>query len=259
MRCITVFLFILLTGPVYCGGFEEMITCYQSLPGTFKNEYSHEPLSLCEKGMTGEFLHANPYKIQGMGWNFAGISFGRGAWAGYGEIKLYNLEELYSLTTLTGGAAMRLSHAIAGALSVEYARESFGGYGNYDGLALNTQVSFQQGNFGASAALSKLTVARRYEAKNDQPEPMLFLAYRGDGVLLAAGLMKSSQQGGRFFASQEIRIAKSIGLRLGYMNNPNVLRWGLDFSLKMVRLTMTYIGVDRLNDTIVPGISAGSR
>jgi len=27
----------------------------------------------------------------------------------------------------------------------------------------------------------------------------------------------------------------------------------------MVRLTMTYIGVDRLNDTIVPGISAGSR
>lgn len=236
-----------------------MVTCYQSLPGTFKKEYSHEPLSVCQKGITAEFLHANPYEIPGMGWNFAGISVGHDAWAAYGEVKLYNLEELYSLTTLTGGVAMRLPRTIAGALSVEYARESFGRYGDYDGLALNSQVSFQQGNFGASAALSKLRLSKRYETENDHPEPMLFLSYRGDGVLVAVGFMKSNQQGNRFFAGQEIRITKSIGLRLGYMNNPNVLRWGLDFSLKMVRLTLTYIGVDRLNDTIVPGISAGSR
>jgi hypothetical protein len=79
----------------------------------------------------------------------------------------------------------------------------------------------------------------------------------GDGMIFSGGFRESSQSKGRWFFKQDITIIKGTDLELGYMNNPNLLQWGLDLSWKSFRLSFGYLVISRLNNTMLIGLAWG--
>lgn len=236
-----------------------MILWNYSFPSVSEMNYSVESFAVCSRGLKADFLHADPYRLGSLSWNFIGLAYGREKWGAFAQARLYGLDGLYDNTEFATGAALKLSPHMAGSIFTKFAFESFEGFGEYRSLDLGVQATFKKGNLGATTALNGIKLLRPYADKQARLEPMFIGSYSTAGhMVLSAGFRKSSQQRNRFMANHDIRLTPAIGLNLGYMNNPNVLRWGLDFSWKKVRLMVTYIGMDKLNDTIVLGVSAGS-
>ena len=79
----------------------------------------------------------------------------------------------------------------------------------------------------------------------------------GDGMIFSMGFKSLYTMQSRWFFKQDINIIKGADLELGYLNNPNILQWGLDLSWKSVRLSFAYQGIGKLNDSVVMGLSWG--
>jgi hypothetical protein len=79
------------------------------------------------------------------------------------------------------------------------------------------------------------------------------------GILLSAGYSNPGLGLSRWYFGQRAALFDHAVVKLGLLNNPNVLFWGLDLSWKRITLDFTYFAIGRLTDTSVMGISYGAR
>ncbi len=124
-------------------------------------------------------------------------------------------------------------------------------------LTLILKYHFKKNNLAGAMSLNRINLEKPYDYSRQIEPAVMGAVDLGDGMIFSAGFRESEGKQGRWFFKQDIAIVKGADLELGYMNNPNILRWGLDLSWKSLRLSFSYLAISRLNDTMVIGLSRG--
>lgn len=221
--------------------------------------FSFEPASVCSSGYGAIFIHGNPYQNAALSWDFASARYGFGRLGILASYRIYALDDLYGDATYSLGVASKMVNKTYLHISGRYSRESFEGVGNFSGVDCEIRASYHRDNFIGLVGFDGLNLNKPYEnAALDQANPSATLIYSHPGsYVLAAGFKRSGAAWNRWYFDHRIQLAPSLDMRLGYITNPNVVEWGLDLTHKSFRLIFTYLGVSRLNDTILFGISVG--
>ncbi len=240
-------------------GFDEMILWQYDIPGDSSRVINLEPSRLCRRGLETAFLHANPYGIRSLDWNYAIIRYGFGRTGLFGQFGSYGLDGYYARYTYSLGAAARITESFSSAVSGNFQTEDFNRAGNYSRANLNIRVSHRYRGFRGILGLSEINLKSDYGTSNSKGSgPWACISYLfKDGIQLNASVKRTQYNRTRWLIGQDIDISDAIDIHIGLLNRPDVFFGRLDLSYKSVTLMLTYNSVSRLNDTIVLGFAFG--
>jgi hypothetical protein len=257
---ITVLVTLLTSSNLLASGFDEMILWPYDIPDDSSRVINLEPSRICRRGLEGAFLHANPYRIQSLDWDYATVRYGIGRAGLFGQFGSYGLDGYYTKYSYTLGAATRMTESLSSAISGNFQRESFNHAGEYSRADLNIRVSYLYRRFGSILGLSRIKLGSDYEVSNDgSPGPWACISYLfNGGIRLSASIKRNQYDRTRWLISQDIDISDAIDVHIGLLNRPRVFFGRLDLSYQWITLVLSYHSVSRLNDTIVLGLAVGS-
>ena len=257
MKRIILIIILLSAAKISASGFDNMMLWRFDLPAYNSKSFSFEPLSMSKQGINAILLHADPYRISSLYWNYAAFKYGMGKWGFYGSARFYGLKDLYSNDRVELGALYRPNSNIAFALSTNHELEQYSGYEQYIRIDFDAKISGSVGNFIGMIDVDKINVEKPYDFPGvATPEPMIYGAYRSNGYYqLSVGAKRLNTKRTRWFFDQDINIIDNVGVRLGFYNNPNVFNWGLDLNWRLFTFEFTYFAVSKLNDTMALGLS----
>jgi hypothetical protein len=254
------YLLIVLLFPIQAlraSGPDEMILWRYQAPIVSEEHFSLSTGQIYRQGMKGIFLYSNPYRINSLGWNYAGLKYGSGHWGIIGSFRSYSLSDLYSDYRASLGLAVNPLGEWGLSAGCNYGREEFGRGNKYAGFNLDLGLSYTKDNLSGELAMKRINVKMPYDFPR-RAEPQVTGAINlGDGMIFTAGYKRLYTKEGRWFFRQDIDIIEGASLDLGYINNPNILHWGLDLSWKSLNFNFVYLVVGRLNDTMAMGLSWG--
>lgn len=257
---IVFFIALLTSSNLLASGFDEMILWPYDIPDDSSSVINLEPSRLCRRGLEAAFLHANPYGIQSLDWDYATVRYGIGHAGLFGQFGSYGLDGYYTKYTYSFGAAIRVTESLSSAISGNFKRESFYRAGNYLRADLNIRVSHRYRRLRSILGLSRMKLGSDYEVSNDgSPGPWACISYLFKGGIRLSASIKRNQYGRtRWLISQDIDISDAIDVHIGLLNRPRVFFGRLDLSYQWITLVLSYHSVSRLNDTIVLGLAVGS-
>jgi hypothetical protein len=251
----------LLLIPVKCafgGGFDDMIQWRYEAPIMPKGQFSLAPNQVYRKSSEILLLHSNPYALSSLNWDYAALKYGAGRWGVFGKFRSYTLSNLYADYATSLGTAYEFSENLAISASGEYGNMKFGDAVSYSSINLNLGLSYSRRNMAGVIAVNRINLKKPYEHYGNA-EPMVIGSIDlGEGMIFSTGFRKQANGEGRWYIKQDIGIIDNIDLQLGYLNNPNILQWGLDLSWRSFRLGVGYMAISRLNDTLIMGLSWGA-
>lgn len=262
MRWILLTLLLIWAQVSMASGPDEMILGPRYLPGFGATGFV--PVEVCRAGLRAQFLHADPYGSNDfgeLGWSFAAMEYGAGRWGAFGRFRSYGLEGLYQDNSFVLGGALSPARGVSVSLSTTYEREEFGGENGYQRLDLGFSTSYTRSGAVLTGRFERLNLKKPYDFDGiTTPDFGLSGSYSFDnGITLGVGYDNPGLGPGRLSLAQRADLVDMVGLKLGFMNNPDLLFWGLDLSYKKLTLDFTYIAIGRLNDTMVLGLSYGER
>jgi hypothetical protein len=219
-----------------------------------------EPSRLCRPGSGAMVLHTNPYRLDDLYWNFAAARYGWRGLGGYVAFRSYRLGDLYNDVTITVGLAAHLYKGIYSSVSLARRREEFKGDDDFTRSACDFHISYDGGLIVAQVGLEELVTSNPYQVPGGgRSVPVLrATCFASDQIALLAGYRRDEFDRGRWHFGQDMTVTGGLQLRLAYVNNPNTLEWGLDFSYKSLRLGFGYLAANKLNDTVILGFSIGN-
>jgi hypothetical protein len=236
-------------------GLDEMILWRYESPIIPKGQLSFAPNQICSKGPGILLLHSNPYSLSSLNWDYATVKYGWGYWGIIGGLKSYALSDLYNDYKASLGMAYEPIEVLAVSASCDYGKLKFGSDTNFSRFDLNLGLSYLRKNLAGVIAVNRINLKKPYNY-SEKAEPMVMGSIDlGEGMIFSSGFRSQSSGEDRWFFTQNINIIKDIDLQLGYMNNPNILQWGLDLSWRSFRLGVGYMAISKLNDTLIMGIS----
>jgi hypothetical protein len=259
-RAMIRFLLIILLFPVQtilASGPDEMILWRYQAPIVPKGHYTLSTGQIFRPGAKAVFLYSNPYRVNSLGWNYGGFKYGFGRWGIVGSFRSYILSDLYGDYRATLGLAANPYREWGLSLNCEYGDEEFGQSDRYSRLDLDLGLSCSRKNLSGELALKRINIKRPYDYPQRVEPQVLGAIDLGDGMIFTAGFKELYTKEGRWFFRQDINIIGGANLDLGYINNPNILQWGLDLSWKSLNFSFVYLVVGRLNDTMIMGLSWG--
>ena len=257
MKRLIALLVLLTSARLAAGGFDDMVLWRYELPASSQNSFSLEPLRICQNGFMATFLHADPYRIGSLHWNYAAFKYGLTKWGIFGGARFYGLNDLYSDDLITIGGALRPHPDFALAISINHEREQFQEIDSYNRFDLDAKMSGSISSFTGVIDLDRISIMKSYDFPGmATPEPMFYgsLKFNKD-YRLSIGAKRLHTRRTRWFFNQDANIIDGIGLRLGYFSNPNVFNWGLDLNWKSFTFEFTYFAMSRLNDTMALGLT----
>jgi hypothetical protein len=236
-------------------GLDEMILWRCQSPIIPEGRYSLSTNQIFKPGLKAVFLYSNPYRINSLGWNYAGLKYGSGRWGFIGSFRSYSYSDLYNDYRTSLKLAANPYEECGFSIALDYEDERFGPDDRYSGLGLDLGFSYSWDKMSGELALKKINIKKPYNYPQ-RIEPQVIGAIElGDGMIFSAGYKELYNKEARWFFRQDIGITAGANLDLGYMNNPNILQWGLDLSWKSLNFSFVYLVVGRLNDTITMGLS----
>jgi hypothetical protein len=241
-------------------GIDESILWRYELSSGPADQFGFNPSFICGKGMGLMVLHSNPYQLNHLNWDFGSIKYGLGRIGFIGCFRSFRLSELYDNNTVSSGGAVMLNNHFGTSLMVNISTTKFGNFGNYSGSSLNVNLMYSVRDIMAIAGLKNITLKKPYSFPDiEKPEPYIIAKMSfGNGVQLLGGFRHLRTDINKWYFRQDIALSKGVGLSLGYMNNPNLLEWGLDLYWKNATLLFTYQAISKLNDTMILGLSFGT-
>jgi hypothetical protein len=257
MKRLVVILILFLSARLAASGFDDMVLWRYELPASSQNSFSLEPLNLSQDGFKAALLHADPYRISSLHWNYAAFKYGLTKWGIFGGARFYGLNNLYSNDQITLGGAFRPHPNFALAVSINNERELFQEIDSYNRIDLDAKISGSISGFTGGLDIDRINLSKSYDGPGIiTPEPMIYGSLRFDeNYQLSIGAKRLYAKRARWFFNQDANIINGIGLRLGYFSNPNVLNWGLDLNWKSFTFEFTYFAMSRLNDTMALGLT----
>jgi hypothetical protein len=238
-------------------GFDEMILWRYSSPIVPAGQYGSSPEQICRIGPNVLLLYSNPYNLRSLSWNFAAVNYGLGRWGVSGAFRSYSLNGLYGDYKTSMAFAYEPVENLGVSSSIDYSRLKFGEDASYNRIDLNIALSYTRKKFTGLLAINRINIKKPYDYP-ERVEPLILGAVDlGQGMIFNAGYKRTFTGESRWLFRQNIEIVRGANLNLGYMNNPNLLQWGLDLSWKSLNLSFGYHAVSRLNDTMVMGLSWG--
>jgi hypothetical protein len=247
-----------LTGAANCSGLDDMFLLDVNSAPFSKNAFSLEPGNVCSRGYGFMLMHTNPYQNAALNWDLFAARYGFDEIGLAAYFRSYRLENLYNNSLFAFGPAFSVGRGIFARGTLSYEREEFKTVGNYSRIDLAGIISVHKGGLTGQARLEGLNLKKQYaHANTNNPRQLIDISYFvNDKLRLSAGISRDSQKRTRWCFEQELALTGNFSLQLGYINNPNTLQWGLDFSYGSFRFLLNYIATNKLNDTIILGISA---
>ena len=89
-------------GMAFGSGFDSSVLEHFNYPA-LAGGLSFEPSRLCQAGYGALFLHAEPYQIGTLSWDFAAARFGWRGLGVYGVFRSYRLDDIYN--NITSGSS----------------------------------------------------------------------------------------------------------------------------------------------------------
>jgi hypothetical protein len=257
MKRLIAILVLLSSARLAASGFDDMVLWRYELPASSQNSFSLEPLSISQNGLKAAFLHADPYRIGSLDWNYAAFKYGLTKWGIFGGARFYGLNDLYSDDQIMLGGAMRPYPNFALAISINHEKEQFQEFNSYNRFDLDATISGSISDFTGVIDIDRINIMKSYDFPGiATPEPMFYGSLKFDkDYQLSIGLKRLYPKRTRWFFNQYANIIDGIGLRLGFISNPNVFNWGLDLNWKSFTFEFTYFAMSRLNDTMALGLS----
>jgi hypothetical protein len=220
------------------------------------DKYSNAPDNICRKKYQILFLHTHPYKIGGLNWNYAAATVGKGRWGAIGTIRSYNLDDIYSNTRLSIGGAAEAINQLFISLETIMEHEQFDYYGRYNKVSLLAEAQYLVKRASLSAGLQKISLSNQYGNSRKDPRPFINISVALDQRnRFSLGIIQAEKRRGCWFICHEVDIADYFSFHGGYLSYPNSAQCGLDFSWKKVKFSIIYQGIDKLDDTVIWGIS----
>ena len=224
---------------------------------TGESGYSNFPARICQKEYQATILHANPYRIGSLNWNYASGSSGWGRWGISSSFQSYSLSGLYDDYSIALGGAYRISDRLFISVDAVTQQEKFGErlYKSWGG---NIKSSYSQKVISISGGIDRIWLNQPYHnsAKNGVPY-LTVTAPINSNSRLGMGYIVNESSHGRWMFYQNIVLVEKINVDLGYISKPDILQCGLDFGWKSLRFGVIYQGIDKLDDTIIWSISTG--
>ena len=260
MRYIAFIIALMNSTNLLASRFDEMILWQYDIPGDSSKVINLEPSRLCRRGLEATFLHAKPYGISSLDWNYAIVRYGIGRAGLFGQFGSYGLNGYYKRYTYSFGSAIRITESISSAASGNLQTEDFHQAGDYSSADLSIRFSYKYQGFTGIMGLSGINLKSDYEAfggKSTKPWACISRIFN-NGIQLFASVRRVQSNRNRWLFGQYIDISDAIDIQIGLLNRPNVFYGRLDLSYKAVTLVVSYNSVSRLNDTIVIGVAFGS-
>jgi hypothetical protein len=224
--------------------------------GLNNRQFSKSPDAICRDGYQAIFLHTNPYKINSLNWNYAAGSKGAGRWGVSGSFRSYNLEDLYSDIKISIGGAFQANSHLYLSLETELEREEFKSIYNYNHVKLIPQAQIKSKSGSLSAGFNRICLNNPYSQASRYSMPFLtFSTHISNYSRFSIGYMQMESTRGRWQIYHDLTIPEFFSLGLGYLSFPELLQCGLDFGWKKIKFSIIYQGIDKLDDTIIWGIS----
>jgi hypothetical protein len=258
-NAVIVILILVACQPVFGSGFDNAVLERFDYDG-LSSGLSFEPSRLCRAGYGAAVMHTDPHGIDDLSWDYAAARYGRGEFGGYAAVRSYRLKNLYNDVTITAGLAARIYRGIYSSISLSSQNEEFNEAENFNRASASFRVSYDGVDFVSQAGLDEIVIKKPYDIPGDwRPEPIFRATYFvSDDIAISAGYRRDTLGRGRWRFGQEAILAGGLGIRLGYLNNPNTLEWGLDLSYKSIRFMFDYLAANKLSDTVILGISIGN-
>ncbi|OGC93470.1 MAG: hypothetical protein A2W25_05645 [candidate division Zixibacteria bacterium RBG_16_53_22] len=258
-RAVIISILIAACDMAFASGFDDAVMERFNYPSLATNGLSFEPSRLCRPGFGAGFLHTNPYRIGSLSWDFAAARYGRRGLGLYGSFRSYRLDDIYNDVTIEAGVASHIYKGIYSSVSVARQREDFRGNDDFVRLTCDFRVSYDGGDFIAQAGLEGVVIRNPYDISGGERSAPTFRAgyFATEDIMLSTGYRRDQFGRGRWTFGQETAIIPGVRLRLGFMNNPNTLEWGLDLSCKSLTLMFDYKAVNKLSDTVMLGLAMG--
>jgi hypothetical protein len=254
------FILIFMLLPVqtlWASGPDEMILWRYQAPIVSEGHYSLSTAQIYHLGLKAIFLYSNPYRINSLAWNYGGFKYGFGHWGVIGSFRSYSISNLYSDYRTSLGLAINPFREWGISVNCDYSDEKFGRSESYSRFDLDLGLSYSRKNISGEVALRRINIKKPYDYPQRAEPQVIGAVDLGDGMIFTAGFKELYTKEGRWFFRQDISITGGANLDLGYMNNPNILQWGLDLSWKSLNFSFVYLVVGRLNDTMTMGLSWG--
>jgi len=224
--------------------------------GLCYDKFSNAPDNICRKEYQALILHTNPYRIDGLNWDYVAASAGKGRWGVIGSIRSYSLEDLYNDIKLSGGGAVEAVNRLYFSLETELEREKFGTSGAYNQVSLLAQAQYLVRGVSLSTGLGKIPLLNPYRNSRKVAMPFLNISIGGTRYYrLSAGLRQTERRRGSWYFCHEIIISDNFSFDWAGLSYPNSLQCGLDFSWKKIKFNIIYQGIDKLDDNVIWGIS----
>jgi|WetSurMetagenome_2_1015567.scaffolds.fasta_scaffold32361_4 hypothetical protein len=254
MKAKVLLLFILLTSIADADYGDNLLWRYSF--GISDLQFSNSPDAICRDGYQAIFLHTNPYKIGPLNWNYAAGSKGAGRWGVSGSFRSYNLVDLYNDIKISIGGAFQADGHLYLSLETEIEREEFKSIYSYNHVKLIPQAQIKSKSESLSAGFSRICINKSYSSSSRYSMPFLtFSTYISSYSRFSFGYMQLEKTRGRWQICHDLTISEFLSLDLGYLSYPELLQCGLDFGWKKVKFSIIYQGIDKLDDTIIWGIS----
>lgn len=220
--------------------------------------YSKTPDRICQKSCGALFLHTNPYRLKDLNWDYTSANLGFGKWGVSGSFRSYRLAELYNDIQITVGGAYRFHRNLYLFLETGFGHEKFGESIGYDRNHINFQIQYSIRTVSIQVGLDQISVKKPYRIYDKIAQPFVIcnLLIRENSRLLV-GYEQAEKMHGKWLLSQALSISDNLSLDLGYLTYPAVLQCGLDLRWKNITFSIIYQGMDKLDDTIIWGLSTG--
>jgi hypothetical protein len=220
------------------------------------DKYSNAPDNTCSKKYQFLFLHTHPYSLGSLNWNYAAATIGKGRWGAVGTIRSYNLDDIYSNMRLSIGGAAEAINQLFISLETILEHEQFDNYSRYNRFSLLAEAQYLVKRASLSAGLERIPLSSQYRNSRKDPRPFFNLSAAFNlRNRFSVGIRQTDNRRGCWHICHEIDVTDYFSFHGAYLSYPNSAQCGLDFGWKKVKFSIIYQGIDKLDDTIIWGIS----
>jgi hypothetical protein len=220
--------------------------------------YSVSPDNVCQTNYNAIFLHSNPYQLRDLNWDYISAKAGYGKWGLSAAIRSYRLTDLYNDMMVSIAGALRLTQQFYFALGTSFGREKFGNTTEYDRADMNLHAVYLIKPIAIHGGLDRVCLKKPYQFYNKSARPFVVCNLTtSECSVFSAGYKQIEPERGRWLLSQDLSVSSNLSLSIAYLTYPDLLQCGLDLRWKKITFSAIYQGIDKLDDTIIWGLSIG--